>query len=230
MKWITAVAIVGAGLIVCSAAAQDDGDRRQQARSLAASGKLIEALSVYDELRSSGSGDVTLYAEARRTAVAAHDLRRAAVYGERRLKVDPNDYDTRSFIPLAYRLAGDEADAQRSREEFLSYWKASSDPNVRAKPFLLVDRFQTGGWTVYALECMEIAGDYGVGYMFDVWGPKAPPLPPDEVVANHRERIVLEHNRLDQKILSELKHEDADASNARRPVRQRARGPEVVRR
>jgi hypothetical protein len=209
MKWITAVAIVGAGLILCSAAAQDDGDRRQQARSLAASGKLIEALAVYDELTSSGSSDLTLYAEAKRTAVAAHDLRRAAVYGERRLKIDPNDYDTRSFIPLAYRLSGDEAEAQRSREEFLSYWKASSDPNVRAKPFLLVDRFQAGSWTVYALECMEIAGDYGVGYMFDVWGPKAPPLPPEEVAANHRERIVLEHNRIDQKILSELKHEDA---------------------
>ena len=29
------------------------------------------------------------------------------------------------------------------------------------------------------------------------------------MAANHRERIVLEHNRLDQKILSELKHEDA---------------------
>lgn len=29
------------------------------------------------------------------------------------------------------------------------------------------------------------------------------------MAANHRERIVLEHNRLDQKILSELKHENA---------------------
>jgi hypothetical protein len=56
---------------------------------------------------------------------------------------------------------------------------------------------------------MEIAGDYGVGYMFDVWGPKVPPLPPEERAANHRERIVLEHNRLDQKVLSELEHKDA---------------------
>lgn len=56
---------------------------------------------------------------------------------------------------------------------------------------------------------MEIAGDFGVGYMFDVWGPKAPPMSPEERAANHRERIVLEHNRLDQRVLSELQHENA---------------------
>jgi hypothetical protein len=206
---MTAAAIMAASLIAFPAAAQDNGDRREQARSLATSGKLVEALSIYDELTSSGSSDLTLYTEATRAAAAAHDMRRAAVYRERRLKIDPNDFNTRSSIPLAYRLAGDEAEARRSRDEFVAYWKASTDAKVRANPSLVIDRFQAGAWTVYALECMEISGDYGVGYMFDVWGPKAPPLPPDELLANHRERIVLEHNRLDQKVLSELKHEDA---------------------
>jgi len=210
MMRVMALALIGIVVVaVCPAAAQDDGIRRQQARSLATSGKLGEALSIYDELTKSGSNDLTLYTEASRTAAAAQDMRRGAVYRERRLKIEPNDYTTRSTIPLAYRLAGDEVEARRSREEFRAWWKVSTDPEVRARSSLVIDRFQAGPWTVYAVECMEIAGDYGVGYMFDVWGPKAPPLPPEEREANHRERIVLEHNRLDQKILSELKHEDA---------------------
>jgi hypothetical protein len=196
-------------LIASQAVAQDDDARREQARSFANSGKLSEALLIYDQLTSSGSRDLTLYAEATRTAAAAQDMRRAAIYRERRLKVDPNDYNTRSTIPLAYRLAGDEAEARRSRDEFRTFWKASTDPKVRAQSSLVIDRFQAGPWTVYAVECMEIAGDYGVGYIFDVWGPKAPPLPPEERAANHRERIVLEHSRLDQRVLSELKHENA---------------------
>lgn len=205
-SWLMAII-----LIASQAAAQDNAARREQARSLANSGKLGEALSIYDELTSSGSRDLALYAEATRTAAAAQDMRRAAIYRERRLKVDPNDYNTRSIIPLAYQLAGDEANARRSREEFRTFWKASTDPKVRAQPSLVIDRFQAGPWTVYAVECMEIAGDYGVGYMFDVWGPKAPPMPPEEQAANHRERIVLEHSRLDQRILSELKGENAPA-------------------
>jgi hypothetical protein len=209
MMWMKATALMGvACLMVSSAVAQEASVRRQQARSFVISGKLVEALSIYDELTTSGSSDLTLYTEAASTAAAAHDMRRAALYRERRLKVDPNDYNTRSTIPLAYRLAGDEAEARRSREEFRTYWKASTDPKVRAQPHLVIDRFQAGPWTVYAVECMEIAGDYGVGYMFDVWGPRAPPLPPEESAANHRERIVLEHNRLDQKVLSELKNKD----------------------
>ncbi len=209
MMCMKVVALMAVSLIASSAAAQDDGVRREQARSFATSGKLAEALAIYDELTSSGSSDLTLYTEATRAAAAAQDMRRGALYRERRLKVDPNDFNARSTVPLAYRLAGDEAEARRSREEFRAYWKASTDPNVRAQPQLVIDRFRVGPWTVYAVECMEIAGDYGVGYMFDVWGPKVPPLPPEERAANHRERIVLEHNRLDQKVLSELKHEDA---------------------
>jgi hypothetical protein len=209
MMWMKAVALIGVvGLMVSSATAQED-DRRQQARALATSGKLVEALTIYDELTSTGSSDLTLYTEATRTAAAAQDMRRGAIYRERRLKIDPNDYTTRFTIPLAYRLAGDEVEARRSREEFRAWWKASTDPGVRAQSSLVIDRFKVGPWTVYAVECMEIAGDFGVGYMFDVWGPKAPPLPPEERAANHRERIVLEHNRLDQKILSELKQQDA---------------------
>lgn len=209
MIWIKAMALtVVVGLMISSAASQEAGDRRQQARSFASSGKLSEALSIYDELTSSGSRDLTLYTEATNAAAAAQDMRRSAVYRERRLKIYPNDYNARSTIPLAYRLAGDEAEARRSRDEFRAFWKASTDPKIRAQASLVIDRFQAGSWTVYAVECMEIAGDYGVGYMFDVWGPKVPPLSPEERVANHRERIVLEHNRLDQKILSELKQRD----------------------
>jgi hypothetical protein len=208
LKTFALIGVGVVGLAVSPAAAQEDGVRRQQARSFATSGKLVEALSIYDELTNSGSNDLTLYTEATRTAAAAQDMRRGAVYRERRLKIEPNDYNTRSTIPLAYRMAGDEAEAQRSRDEFRAWWKVSADPDVRARSSLVIDRFQAGPWTIYAVECMEIAGDYGVGYMFDVWGPKAPPLPPEEREANHRERIVLEHNRLDQKILSELKHED----------------------
>jgi hypothetical protein len=210
MMWMKAVALIGfVGLTFSSAAAQEGSVRREQARTFAASGNFVEALSIYDELTSSGSSDLTLYTEAAHAAAAAQDMRRGAIYRERRLKIDPNDYNTRFTIPLAYRLAGDETEARRSREEFRAWWKASTDPSVRAQPSLVIDRFKVGPWTVYAVECMEIAGDYGVGYMFDVWGPKAPPLPPEERAANHRERIVLEHNRLDQKIMSELKQENA---------------------
>jgi hypothetical protein len=210
MMWMKAAAVTGAvALMASSAAAQDDSVRREQARTFAASGKLVEALAIYDELTSSGQSDLTLYTEAIRAAAAAQDMRRGAVYRERRLKIDPNDYNTRSIIPFAYRLAGDEANARRSREEVRAYWKASTDPNIRAQSSIVIDRLQAGPWTVYAVECMEIAGDYGIGYMFDVWGPKIPPLPAEERAANHRERIVLEHNRLDQKIMSELNKENA---------------------
>ncbi|HLX14794.1 MAG TPA: hypothetical protein VKS24_06260 [Bradyrhizobium sp.] len=148
-------------LIDSQAVAQNGDARREQARSFANSGKLSEALSIYDELTSSGSRDLTLYAEATRTAAAAQDMRRAAIYRERRLKIDPDDYNTRSTISLAYQLAGDEAEARRSRDEFRAFWKASTDPKVRAQPSLVIDRFQAGPWTIYAVECMEIAGDYG---------------------------------------------------------------------
>ena len=210
MVWMKAVALIAVvGLMVSSATAQEDGVRRQQARSFATSGKLAEALKIYDELTASGSSDLTLYTEATRTAAAAQDMRRGAVYRERHLKIDPNDYNIRSIIPFAYRMAGDEAEAARSREEVRAWWKASTDPNIRAQSSIVIDRFRAGIWTVYVVECMEIAGDFGVGYMFDVWGPKTPPLPPEERAANHRERIVLEHNRLDQKVLSQLNQQDA---------------------
>src|SRR5262249_30863286 len=86
----------------------DSGLRREQARSLAESGKLAEALSIYDVLVNSGSTDVALYAEAAAAAKAAQDIGRIAAYGERQLKVDPNDYTLRQSIPIGYRLAGDE--------------------------------------------------------------------------------------------------------------------------
>jgi hypothetical protein len=187
----------------------DNSLRRERARSLAASGKLAEALAIYDGLVTSGSADLTLYAEARNAARAAHDMRRNAAYGERELKANPNNFGLRNAIPLMYRLAGDEANFQRRREEFIVYWKASTDPGIRSKPFLAVDRFRAGMWTVYVIECLEIGGDFGVGYVFDVWGPKAPPLPPEELEANLHERIVLEHNRKTNRVESELTHTNA---------------------
>lgn len=206
---ISAVSVIAAMAVATSAMAQTGGDpRRDQARSLAASGNFAEALKLYDNLTAAGSTDVALYTEATRAAVGAHDLRRAAVYAERRMKIDPNDYNTHAFVPLAYRLGGDEAEAKRTRAEFVSYWKASTDPKVRSQSLFLIDTFRAGPWTVNALQCFEIGGDFGVGYVFDVWGPKAPPLPPDQVAANYRERIVLEHNRLDKKMASEIAGRD----------------------
>lgn len=203
-------ALVGVLAIIASAAAQDgEASQRDQARSLAASGNLADALKIYDDLTASGSSEIALYNEAKQAAIAAHDLRRAAVYSERRIKIDPQDYETRTFIPLAYRVAGDEKEAARAREDFIAYWKASSDPNVRSKPFLLIDMFRAGAWSVHVIQCTEIGGDFGVGYIFDIWGPKALPLPPEQLAENHRGRIVLEHNRMDQKIMSEIEHKES---------------------
>jgi hypothetical protein len=209
---VLVVCAVSQALPATAADKQDPsvGDaRRAQARALTAASKFDQALPLYDDLTASGSTDISLYVEAVQAAAAAHDMRRGAVYRERRLKVDPNDYLTRAIIPVAYRLAGDDAAAERSISDFIAYWKASKDPQVRSKPLLMIDQFRAGPWTVNVLQCMEIGGDFGVGYMFDVWGPKAPPLPPGEMEANHRERIVLEHNRLDQKIASEMSHQQA---------------------
>jgi hypothetical protein len=200
-------------IIAASQAAQaqptEQSSRRDQARALAASGKLQEALSIYDGLTARGSKDPTLYAEARHAARDAHDMKRIAIYAERQIAIDPDDFGTRQLIAMAYRVAGDEANAQRSVAEFTSYWKASKDPQIRSKPFLLIDSFRAGTFTVNVIQCLELGGDFGVGYIFDVWGPKALPLPPEELAANHRARIVLEHNRIDQRIKSELTHTDA---------------------
>lgn len=197
-------------MVVAPVSAQDTGDfQRNQARSLVQAGNFTEAFKIYDDLTNTGSAEAALYAEATRAAIDGHDMRRAAIYAERRLNVDPNDLNTHEFVPLAYRLAGDEAEARRARDEFQSYWKSSADEKVRAKPFLMIDTFRAGPWTVSVLQCMEIGGNFGIGYIFDVWGPQAPPLPSDQLAENHRRRIVLEHNRIDQQVSSELSHKDA---------------------
>lgn len=182
---------------------------RERARSLAAAGNLPDALAIYDALTAAAAVDPALYAEAMQAAKAARDMRRMAAYGERLIKVDPANYDVRSIIPLAYRLAGDERAAEHWRADVAAYWKSATDPGVRSKPALFIDAFRAGSWMVNVIQCLEVGGDFGVGYVFDVWGPKAPPLPVEELRANHRERIVLEHNRLDQKILSEMTHTQA---------------------
>lgn len=179
-------------------------DLRKQAQSLATSGKLSEALAVYDKLTASGAADASLYDEARAVAMRAGDIRRVAVYAERQLKVDPHNGRLRELVAVAYQVANDDKNAQRAREEYLAYWKASTDPKVRSQPLFMIDSFKAGAFTVNVLQCTEIGGDFGVGYMFDIWGPKAPPLAPSEAAANHRGRIVLEHNQMTRRVMSEL--------------------------
>ena len=208
--WFVAIAGMAMAMALAVSASAQGGNsaRREQARALTTAGNAAEALKIYDDLTGTRSTDVSLYMEATRAATGAHDFRRAAVYTERLVAVDPGNYGARVFVPLAYRLAGDESEALRARKEFAAYWKGSADPQVRSKPFLTIDTFRAGNWSVNVIQCLEIGGDFGVGYIFDVWGPKAPPMPPEELAANHRERIVLEHNQLDQKIASEMAHHE----------------------
>src|SRR5262245_32340077 len=99
-NWVGRVRLIGVllALTVLTAASAaveltpDNNLRREQARSLAASGKLAEALSIYDELIAAGPADIALYAEARNAARAAHDMRRNAAYSERQLEADPTNY------------------------------------------------------------------------------------------------------------------------------------------
>ena len=91
-----------------------------KARSLAAAGQLTEALSIYDDLTASGSLGTALYLEARDAAKGARDMRRFAIYGERQLKIDPDNYELRQSFSMGHQLAGDDAAAERSRMEFIS--------------------------------------------------------------------------------------------------------------
>jgi len=178
--------------------------RREHAKSLAASGNQKDALALYDVLTASGSSDTTLYIEAIAIAKASGDMKRVGLYGERQIRIDPGNQQIRALIPVAYQVAGDQADAQRARQEYVAYWKASTDPTVRAKPFFMIDSFRVGLYMVNVLQCSEIAGNFGVEYMFDIIGPSEVPLAPTELLANHRERFVVEHDLIAQKVALEL--------------------------
>jgi hypothetical protein len=209
MKWTIAfVAIASCWVGAAIAAEENTNSRLEQARSLVTSGRPAEALPIYDELTSIESTDLNLLKEAGRVAIAARDHRRIAMYLERRLHADPSDFGARSAVAAAWRDAGDETQAKRSREDYVAYWKTSTDPKVRGTPFLVIDHFRTANATVMVEQCLEIAGDFGVGYVFNIYAPLGPPLSQDEVLKNYRQRIVLEHNKTTQKVLSELKHQE----------------------
>jgi hypothetical protein len=104
---------------------QGGGDQRQQAQALVASGKPAEALPIYDELTAAGSSNPSLYSEATPAATAAHDMPRAAIYFERHVKAEPDNFILRSLVPYVWRLAGDEAKAKQAATDYIAYWKAS---------------------------------------------------------------------------------------------------------
>jgi hypothetical protein len=178
--------------IAVAGAAEPDDARRAQAAALVKSGDLAGALALYDALTQAGSTDPTLYGEAIRTAQAAEDFRRNAVYRERQLKIDPDNFRVRQVIPILYRVAGDEANAGRSRGELIAFWKAATDPAIRAQPSFTIDRYEVGRWVVIVNECFEIAGTFGVGYQFNVLLAKSGAWTP----ADLRSVIVLEHDQL----------------------------------
>jgi len=203
MKRMIAVVIVATCWIGASVAAEEGADpRRAQAQSLVAAGKPAEALPIYDELTAAGSTDSSLYNEASRAAVAAHDMRRGATYIERKIKLEPNNYVLRYLMPFAWRMAGDEARAQRAGEDFIAYWKTSTDPILRSRRSFRIDQFSAGNATVEVEQCIEIAGPLGVGYMFEIFAPANPPPSPAELAQTHRERIVLEHDRAVHELLA----------------------------
>lgn len=175
--------------------AQTPDPRRDQARALASSGKFADALALYDTLTASGSTDLALYGEAANVAKAAGDMKRLGLYSERQSKIDPGDAHLRMLAPLAYQIAGDDADALRLRQDYLAFRKASTDPKINSQSFFMIDRFRVGAYMVNALECPEIGGKFGIGYIFDVFGPKDTPLTQAEMLPNHREKIVVEHDQ-----------------------------------
>jgi hypothetical protein len=200
---VIVAALVATCWIGASAAAESGADpRREQARSLVASGKPADALPIYDELTASGSSDATLYKEATQAAVAAHDRRRTAIYAEGQVTAEPDNVILHSLVAYAWRMAGDEAQAPRAGEDFIAYWKASTNPAVRARPLFRIDRFDTGNATVTVYQCVEIAGKLGVGYLFEISTPTSPPPQPSEAALTQRQRIVLEHDRAVQELVA----------------------------
>jgi hypothetical protein len=202
--WMVAAAIIVACWINCSAAEEQGGnDRRQQAQALVASGKPADALPIYDELTAGGSSDPSLYTEASRAATAAQDMRRAATYIERHVKAEPDNFVLPSIVAYAWRLAGDEAKAQQAAKDYIAYWKASTNPVLRAHPYFRIDQFTAGNATVEVQQCVEIAGRLGVGYVFDVFAPENTPQSSGGSPAPiFRQRIVLEHDRAVQELLA----------------------------
>jgi hypothetical protein len=203
MRLLFVISLIATCWIGGSAAAEDGVDpRRVQAQSLVSSGKPAEALPIYDELTAAGSSDPALYSEASRAAAAAHDMRRVAVYLERNINTHPYNYILRHILPFAWRIAGDEAQAQRSREAYIGYWKASTDPTLRSSRSFRIDRFSAGNATVEVYQCVEIAGPLGVGYAFEIFAPANPPADPNALAQAQRQRIVLEHDRNVQEFLA----------------------------
>jgi hypothetical protein len=199
---LLAALVAGAGIT----AAADPGDaRRDQAAALVDAGDLARALALYDALTEAGSTDPTLYGEAIQAARAAEDFRRDAVYRERQLKIDPDNFRVRQVIPILYRVAGDEANARRSRDELIAYWQAATDPAVRAQPMFSIDRYEVGRWVIVVNECFEVAGTFGVGYQFNVLLARNGPWTP----ADLRSVLVLEHDQLAGRILQRREKPDA---------------------
>jgi len=157
------------------------------------------ALPIYDALTATGSKDVQIYQDALTAATRARDFRRAALYGERQLLVEPDNFAVRERLAFSYHLAGDVDGFNKARDSAFRYRLSTTDSRILSNR-LVFDFFELGGLRVFTQECYKSAGPLRIKYRFDIFelNSNAPSG------QTFRSYVVLENPEKDDKIAQEL--------------------------
>jgi hypothetical protein len=172
---------------------------RAKAQAFVQQGHPELALPIYDELTATGSKDVQIYQDALAAATGARDFHRAAVYGERQLLVEPDNFAVRERLAFSYHLAEDVDGFNKARDSVFRYRLSTTDPRILSNR-LIFDFFDLGGLRVFAQECYKSVGPLRIKYRFDIFERNSN-APGGQTLRSY---IVLENPEADDKIAQEL--------------------------
>ena len=173
-------------------------DKQLAAQQMVKEGHPELSLPIYDELTLIGSNEPKLYQDAVVAATGARDFRRAALYGERRLQVDPDDFAARERLAFSYHMAGDVEAFNKARASAFQYRLSTNDPRIVSNR-LMIDLFDVGNFRVFTQECYKRAGPLRIKYRFDV--RERDPNAPGGM--SLRSYLVLENRESDDEIAKE---------------------------
>jgi hypothetical protein len=172
---------------------------RTKAQAFLQQGHPELALPIYDELTATGSKDGQIYQDAVATATRARDFHRAALYGERQLQIEPENFDVRERLALSYHLAGDVDGFKKARDSAFRYRLSTTDPRIVSNR-LIFDFFDLGDLRVFTQECYKSAGPLRIKYRFDIFERNST-APSGQTLRSY---IVLENPEVDDKVAQEL--------------------------
>lgn len=172
---------------------------RDKAKAFLRQGHPELALPIYDKLTATGSRDVQIYQDAFAAAMGAHDFHKAALYSERQLQIEPDNFAVIEALALPYHLAGDVDGFKRARDRAFRYRLTTTDPRILSNR-LLFDFFELDNLRVFANECYQADAPLRVKYRFDIH-ERDSTAPAGQVFRSY---IVLENSEADDKVALEL--------------------------